>query len=143
MLEYLRGEKMGRTIEKIRMWNILDEERIEKGELSPLEVEAQIDNGSVRVVLPEAISERLGLKKISRTKVRYADMRVAERDVVGGLRIEILGRIEDCTAIVEPERTTPLIGQIVLESLDLWIDSRNGRLMPNPESPDMPLLDEI
>ena len=134
---------MGKTMQKVRMWNILAEEKIEKGELSPLEIEAQIDNGSVRVVLPEEISKKLGLRKISRTRVRYADMRVAERDVVGGLRIEILGRIEDCTAIVEPERTVPLVGQIVLESLDLWIDSRNGRLMPNPESPDMPLLDEI
>lgn len=130
-------------MEKVRMWNILDAERIEKGELSPLEIDAQIDNGSVRVVLPKEVSEKLGLRKVSKTKVRYADMRIAERDVVGGLRIEILGRIEDCTAIVEPERTTPLIGQIVLQSLDLWIDSRNGRLIPNPESPDMPLLDEI
>ena len=134
---------MGKTMEKVRMWNILDAERIEKGELSPLEIDAQIDNGSVRVVLPREVSEKLGLRKVSKTKVRYADMRIAERDVVGGLRIEILGRIEDCTAIVEPERTTPLIGQIVLESLDLWIDSRNGRLIPNPESPDMPLLDEL
>jgi len=130
-------------MEKVRMWNILDAERIEKGELSPLEIEAQIDNGSVRVVLPKEVSEKLGLRKVSKTKVRYADVRIAERDVVGGLRIEILGRIEDCTAIVEPERTTPLIGQIVLESLDLWIDSRNGKLIPNPESPDMPLLDGI
>jgi len=134
---------MGKTMEKVRMWNILDAERIEKGELSPLEIEAQIDNGSVRVVLPKEVSEKLGLRKVSKTKVRYADVRIAERDVVGGLRIEILGRIEDCTAIVEPERTTPLIGQIVLESLDLWIDSRNGKLIPNPESPDMPLLDGI
>ncbi|MDI6641450.1 MAG: hypothetical protein QME68_03955 [Elusimicrobiota bacterium] len=39
--------------------------------------------------------------------------------------------------------TTPLLGQIVLEDLDIWIDSKNGKLMPNPESPDMPMLDEL
>jgi hypothetical protein len=69
-------------------------------------------------------------------------MRVTKREIVGGLAIEVLGRVEHCTAIVEPKRGTPLIGQILLESIDLWIDSKNGRLVPNPESPGMPLLDE-
>lgn len=134
---------MGKTMAKVKMWNIFDGERIKKGECAPLEIETQVDNGAVRVILPQTVAAQLALKPVGRTKVRYADMRTAERDVVGGLVLEILGRIEECTAIVEPERTTPLIGQIILESLDLWIDSKNGKLFPNPESPDMPLLDEI
>jgi predicted aspartyl protease len=134
---------MGKTMAIVKMWNIMDEYKIEKGEKEPIEVESQIDNGTVRVVLPSKIAQELGLKPIGKTKVRYADMRIAERELVGGLAVEILGRVEHCTAIVEPKRTTPLIGQIILESLDLWIDSKNGKLRPNPESPDMPLLDEI
>lgn len=70
-------------------------------------------------------------------------MQTAERDVVEGLKLVIVGRETECTTIVEPDRTVPLIGQIILEDLDLWIDSRNGRLVPNPESPDIPLIDEI
>ena len=134
---------MGKTMQKIKIWNIFDEEKIEQGKIFPLEVEAQVDNGAVRVILPSKIVEKLRLRPLGKTKVRYADMREAERDTVHGLVIEILGRRTDCSAIIEPNRTVPLIGQIVLEDLDLWIDSKNGKLIPNPESPDMPLLDEI
>ncbi|MEA1964211.1 MAG: hypothetical protein U9O41_03675 [Candidatus Aerophobetes bacterium] len=135
---------MGKTVERVKMWNIFDEEKIEKGEMEPLEVEAQIDNGATAgVVLTPAIARELHLKTLRKTRVRYADVRVAERDVVGGLVIEILGRVEQCTAIVEPKRTTVLVGQFILEILDLWIDSKNGKLHPNPESPDMPLIDEL
>ena len=80
---------------------------------------------------------------MGKINVRYADMRVAETEIMGVLVLEIQGRLEATTAIVEPDRKVPLIGQIVLEALDLWIDSRNSRLVPNPESPDAALLDEF
>ena len=134
---------MGKTFEKVRMWNIFDGEKIEKGKMSPIEVESQIDSGAVRVVLPESLARKMKLQSRGKINVRYADMRVAEREIVGGLVLEIQGRLEDTTAIVEPDRKVPLIGQIVLEALDLWIDSRNGKLVPNPKSPDTPLLDEF
>ena len=42
-----------------------------------------------------------------------------------------------------PEGMPPLLGQIPLEALDLLIDSKNQRLILNPESPDpeMALVD--
>jgi clan AA aspartic protease len=128
---------MGKTIEKVKMWNILNKDKV-------IEVDAQIDNGATAgVILPLSIAKELQLETIRKTNVRYADMRVAEREVVGGLAIEILGRVEQCSAVVEPERTTVLIGKFILETLDLWIDSKNGKLIPNHESPEMPILDEI
>jgi hypothetical protein len=33
-----------------------------------------------------------------------------------------------------------LIGQTVLETLDLLVDCKNQRLIPNPENPEMPVL---
>jgi hypothetical protein len=33
-----------------------------------------------------------------------------------------------------------LIGQTVLEALDLWVDCKNQRLIPNPEHPDHAIL---
>jgi len=35
---------------------------------------------------------------------------------------------------------TVLIGQTVLETLDLLVDCNNQRLIPNPEHPDYPVL---
>ncbi len=32
-----------------------------------------------------------------------------------------------------------LIGQVILEKLDLLVDCRNQRLMPNPANPDYPV----
>lgn len=132
---------MGKTIVKAAFWNFLDEDKIKRGEILPLEVSAQIDNGATGVVIPEKLAQELNLKRNGRTKVKYANESIEEKDVVLGLRIEIMGRNTECTAVVEPKRTTPLIGKIILEGLDLWIDSKNGRLIPNPESPDAPLME--
>lgn len=132
---------MGKTIVDAKMWNFLDEDKIKNGEALPVEVSAQIDNGATGVVLPEKLARELNLKKNGRTKVKYANESIEEKDVVIGLRIGIMGREITCDAIVEPKRTTPLIGQIILEGLDLWIDSKNGKLIPNPESPDAPMME--
>jgi len=42
--------------------------------------------------------------------------------------------------IVGPPLSEPLLGQIVLERLDLLADCQNQRLTPRPESPYYPLL---
>ena len=138
-------QEMGRTYEKVKMWNVLDESRMRRGEEIPMvEVRAQVDNGATYVILPPRIVEDLQLmKEEEKMTVRYADERRAEREVAVGLRLEILGRLTECRAIVEPERKEPLIGQVALETLDLWIDSKRGKLIPNPESPDAPLLDAL
>ena len=44
----------------------------------------------------------------------------------------------DC--IVGPPMSEPLVGQIVLEALDLIADWATQTLTPRPESPDRPLL---
>jgi len=44
-------------------------------------------------------------------------------------------------AVVEEQLNEPLIGQIVLESLDLVVNPRELTLMPNPRSPELPMLD--
>jgi hypothetical protein len=43
-------------------------------------------------------------------------------------------------AFVLPEKSDPLIGQIVLERLDLRADCVQQRLVVPPESPDRPVL---
>jgi hypothetical protein len=39
--------------------------------------------------------------------------------------------------------TTPLIGQIPLEALDLVVDPRTRDVAVNPASPDMPMMDML
>ena len=70
--------------------------------------------------------------------VTLADGTAAQIPKVGGMRIEILGRQMTCDAFVTPAGTTPLIGQIPLEGLDLIVDPGTRevrvRLESGPES---------
>lgn len=51
---------------------------------------------------------------------------------------EIQGRETTEAALVVGDEI--LIGQTVLETLDLLVDCRNQRLIPNPANPDYPAL---
>ena len=72
----------------------------------------------------------LGVHAMGEATVRYADQRTATRPVVEEVRLELLGRHGTFSAIVEPERTTALIGAIVLEDLDLLVDCTRQQLTP-------------
>ncbi len=89
-----------------------------------------VDCGSSHLVLPESAATELGLDTTGISGVRYADDRTARRNVVEDVRVELLGRQGTFRAIVEPNRTSALIGAIVLEDLDFLVDSRNQKLVP-------------
>jgi clan AA aspartic protease len=121
---------------------MLEEERVRRGESHPLEEEVLVDTGAVSVAISEELAQRLRLPRAAtKAKVPYADGRTAERDVALGLRIEIQGRDTIVRAVIEPGVPKILLGQIVLEDMDLLVDPKNGHLIPRPESPDMPLLE--
>jgi predicted aspartyl protease len=93
------------------------------------------------LVLPADAVSRLGLLVAGYRRVRYADGRTAEVPWVSGVKITILGRDTVTNALVEAAGTTPLLGQIPLEELDLLVDPKSRELRVNPASPDAPLLD--
>ena len=132
---------------KLKLTNLTDLGMLQRGLLRPgqvrtAEVEALVDTGATMLVLPAAVCKRLGLHfERQRRKVRYADGRIASVRWVSGVRITILGREMTCDALVEPTRTTALIGQIPLEGLDLIVDPKSRAVRVNPASPDAPLLD--
>ena len=92
------------------------------------------------LVLPQNVVERLGLEIRRTVIVSYADERKEERPVAGPLTIRIGNRFMSTDCVVGPPLSEPLIGQIVLEALDLIADCTNQTLTPRPESPDYPLL---
>ena len=131
---------------KVKLTNYEDETLARCGLMPPdqvrtMEVDALVDTGATMLVLPAEVCRKLGVREVERRKVRYADGRIGEVPRVTGLRIEILGRDMLTGALVEAEGTTPLIGQLPLEELDLVVNPGTGDLMPDPASPDAPLLD--
>src|ERR1022692_1696335 len=137
---------MGKVMQPITLTNSYDEENVGRGHLRPdqvhtIEIEALVDTGATMLVLPSDAVSRLGLLVAGYRRVRYADGRTAEVPWVSGVGIKILGRETVTNALVEAAGTTPLLGQIPLEELDLLVDPKSRELRVNPASPDAPLLD--
>ena len=133
---------MGEVRVKARLTNAVDEELVRRGLLEPdrvrtYEADALVDTGAVRMVLPPHIVARLGLATRGRRMAEYADGRKESVEVTGPLVVELEGRDTLEEALVLGDEV--LIGQTVLEKLDLFVDCQRGRLVPNPAHPDQPV----
>jgi clan AA aspartic protease len=127
---------MGKVIEKVKLQNLLDPSK-------EVEVNAVVDTGATMLALPLDVIEQLGLQKFKEVNVRYADHRTGKKDVYRIVTVEIQGRAGDFDVIGEERGSQPLIGQTVLEELDLVVNPKTQSLIPNPESPDIPLLEML
>src|SRR5688572_27595352 len=137
---------MGKVMVKIKLSNLVDEKMVERGLLRPeqvrrIEVEGLVDTGATALAIPADVVEQLGLTEIRRVDIGLADGTRLKVPVVDGVTIEILGRGMSGDAFVLPAGSTPLIGQIELERLDLVVNPKSRELMTNPAHPDGPLLD--
>ena len=133
---------MGEIRATMQLENTDDRAVFEKGyaeeeEIRTDEIEGVVDTGArPGLALPEDVVERLGVRTQYETDVRYADDRSEKRPVVGPVNVTIAGRTAITTAVVLPTGSDALIGQIVLEDLDLRADCARGRLVVPPETPD-------
>jgi len=137
---------MGKVMNRIKLSNTTDLGMARAGALRPdqvrtLEIDALVDTGATMLAIPADVAAALGLPELDRRKVKLADGSVFEVSRVGDLRFEVLNRDMHCDALVLPAGSTPLIGQLQLEALDLLVDAKSQQVMVNPASPDMPLLD--
>ena len=126
---------MGRVSIELTIINNRDLQMAEGGTLAPdkvrrFQLEGTADTGSTLLVLPTAVADRLGLPKAGEVMIRNADHRGATRTLVSQVGVEIHGRRGTFNAILAPDRTTALIGSIVLDSLDLLVDCTNNRIYP-------------
>ena len=126
---------MGRFSVKLQLANHRDVIKAEEGTLAPelvrrAEVEGVVDSGATRLMLPTAVADQLGLPRVGKATVRYADRRSEDREVVGEVDLTLLGRTSVFTAVLEPNRTDALVGAIVMEELDFLIDCGAGVLRP-------------
>ena len=129
---------MGEVHVRVRLTNAVDEALVRRGALAPdrvrsHEADALVDTGASRTVLPSDIAERLGLAIRTRVPVGYADGRQESVGVTEPLAIEIDGHDTLDEALVLGDQV--LIGQTVLEKLNLLVDCDARRLIPNPRRP--------
>ncbi|MEO0771031.1 MAG: clan AA aspartic protease, partial [Cyanobacteria bacterium J06649_4] len=96
-----------------------------------------VDTGAVHLVISEQIAQKLGLQILDQQGVEFADGRTETVGVTEGILIECEGRQTTEDALVVGNGI--LIGQVILEKLDLLVDCRQQKLIPNPAHPDYPL----
>ncbi|MBC8180929.1 retroviral-like aspartic protease family protein [candidate division KSB1 bacterium] len=136
---------MGEIKVRAELENFVDrylfaENKIKENEIRKHSVDGIVDTGAVMLILPQDVVEKLGLKILRKVVVKYADERKEERPVAGTVTIKIGDRFMNSDCVVGPPLSEPLIGQIILEELDLIADCQNQTLKTRPESPIYPLL---
>ncbi|MCI0690572.1 hypothetical protein L0337_01045 [candidate division KSB1 bacterium] len=125
---------MGKVIEKIKLTNIFDPSKF-------VEIDAVIDSGATMLALPQDVVDKLALQKDREVRVRYVNNHSEGKSIYGVAKLELAGRRGNFDVLAEPIGATPLVGQVVLELLDLLIDAKSKKLIPNPISPEMPMME--
>jgi|SRR3989304_2540741 len=138
-------KSMGEIKVKIELENFGDrymylEKKIQENEIRRYKMDAVVDTGAVMLMLPQDVVEELGLRFFRTVVVTYADERKDERRVAGPVTIKIGKRFMNTDCIVGPPASEALIGQVILEELDLIPDCQKQTLSPRPESPIYPSL---
>ena len=136
---------MGEIVVDIELENVVDRGRAEDGELPEADIRraaisAVADTGAIMLALPEDVVSRLGLDLESSITATYTDGRQGELPVAGPLLVRIGDRSMPANCIVLPQGTDALVGQLIMEGLDLVADCVARTLHPRPESPDRPLM---
>ena len=134
---------MGEIVVDIELENVGDRVGFEQGRLDEADirsthVDAIVDTGAAMLVLPQNVVERLGLATRRTAVVTYADERKEERPIAGPVTITVCDRFMSTDCIVGPPMSQPLVGQIVLQALDLIADCANHTV--TPRWPDYPVL---
>ena len=102
--------------------------------------EALVDSGAVELALPADLVEQLKLEELGSVRVFTADGGEHNYRVFGIAEVEVQGRTCHVRAIELPHGAEPLLGAVPLEEMDWHISPSHKKLVPNPRSPEGPLL---
>lgn len=134
---------MGEVRVQVKLTNAGDEVLARRGLLTPDKVrtytaDALVDTGAVSSTLPIHIAQQLGLALIGKARAEYANGAEEEVDLTEPIGFEINTRRATEEALVLGNEV--LIGQTILERMDLLVDCRNRRVIGNPAHPDQPVF---
>jgi len=128
---------MGQVTVHVTLSNARELVMARLGHLAPeavhtCEVEALVDTGTLRSVVPPAVAEALGLVRMGRSEAQMADGRWGEAEVSEAVEVRLMAGVERSTVVpMLIMGETVLLGAIVLEGMDLLADCPRGQLVPN------------
>ena len=136
---------MGAVKVEVRLENHIDRVNSEQGllpasQVRGLQIQGLADTGAVMNMFPRDVVEYLGVPVGESVIVTLADERREEMPMADGIHVEVAGRRVALPCLVGPPQSEALLGQVLLEVLDLVVDCPGRRLIPNPASPIYPSL---
>lgn len=136
---------MGEIVVDVELENVVDRESVKTGNLEESDVrratvKAIADTGAMMLTLPKDVVEQLGIEVVRRAWFALASGARIEMPIAGPLSVHIGNRWMYTSCVVAPAGADALIGQIVMEELDLIPDPARQTIGPRPEFPDLPGL---
>jgi len=131
---------MGVFTVNVKLHNLLNRYLPEDKRGEDVECGAMVDAGAAELALPAEIVERLRLEPLDVARVFTADGGRHEYRICGIVELEVQGRKCHVRAIELPRGSQPLLGAVPLEEMDWHVSAQEKKLLPNPKSPDAPLL---
>lgn len=137
---------MGRVTVPIKIENTIDLADSLRGYIAKenersIEIEeALVDTGATTLCLPSGMIQKLGLTLLETRKVNMGSGK-SEVNVYGPAQVTVLDRRCRVDVFELPDNVSPLLGYIPLEWMDLLVDPKNGKLIPNPKHGDEMILD--
>lgn len=136
-----RGEVRATVVlENERDRILADAGHLPVGSVRRCEIDALVDTGAVMVLLPADVVSALGLDIDGTVTALLANDTQVELPRARHLSLAVGDRQMDTDCLVGPPRSEPLLGQLVLERLDLIVDPGKRTLGVRPESPNSPTL---
>lgn len=136
---------MGKVTVTLKLTNLFDlgaqHRKLSKAKPREVEVEALVDTGATRLYLKPSVIKALGLEKVDEV-ISQTTNGPKKRAVYESVRLEVQGRHGDFNVVDISESVPNLLGQIPLEYLDFVVDSKNRKLIPNPEHGDKQMSEE-
>lgn len=126
---------MGKVVVTIKLTNLGDvivlNRQVSKRKPRTVAIEALVDTGATRLYLKPSVIRKLGLARVDAVRSQTTNGEVV-RFKYEPVQLELMGRKESFDVIEVPESVPNLLGQVPLEVLDLVVDSKGRKLIPNP-----------
>jgi predicted aspartyl protease len=118
--------------------NVIDLYAASKGEISDAQVrrievpDARVDTGATLLGMPKRLIEHLGIPQIGSSRARTT-AGLTTFAIYGPVRLTIEGRPCSVDVSEVADDCPVLIGYLPLEALDFVVDTKNQRLIGNPD----------
>ena len=136
---------MGKVLVKLKLTNqgdlVMAHRKLSTAIPRSVEVEALVDTGATRLYLKPSVIAALGLEKVDEV-VSQTTHGPATRSVYETVRLDVLGRSGTFGVMGVKESLPNRLGNAPLLHLDFVVDSKNRKLIPNPEHGDKQMSEE-